>query len=256
MAYSVKKLAELSGVSVRTLHYYDEIGLLKPAYHSEGGYRQYEEEQLLLLQQILFYRELGFALKQIKKILGRSDFDKIAALASHREVLMKNVARTGKLIETIDKTIKHLKGEESMKDEELYGGFITKEKQKEYEAYLKNRLGEDHPAFAECEKKAKHLTKQDWEESQRKGDLRMRALVKLMQRQLPPSSPEVQAIVREHFEWLKTLWTPNKESFIGLGQGYTEFEWKKYFGTYDDNHPKLAMYLAAGMKEFAERELS
>ena len=72
MAYTVKKLAAMSGVSVRTLHWYDEVGLLKPAYHGANGYRYYEETQLLTLQQILFYRELGFELKQIKRVLGRS----------------------------------------------------------------------------------------------------------------------------------------------------------------------------------------
>src|SRR2546422_10049993 len=105
MPHTVKQLATMSGVSVRTLHFYDEVGLLKPAYHGANGYRFYEEPQLLTLQQILFYRELGFELKQIKRILGRADFEKIAALESHRKVLTKNVARTKKLIETIDKTI-------------------------------------------------------------------------------------------------------------------------------------------------------
>jgi DNA-binding transcriptional MerR regulator len=87
MAYTVAKLAQISGVSIRTLHWYDEVGLLKPAYYGSNGYRYYEEEQLLILQQILFFRELGFELKQIQRVLGRSDFDKRVALSSHREVL-------------------------------------------------------------------------------------------------------------------------------------------------------------------------
>jgi DNA-binding transcriptional MerR regulator len=104
MAYTVKKLAAMSAVSVRALHFYDEVGLLKPAYLGGNGYRIYEEPQLLMLQQILFYRELGFELKQIKKILSGPGFDKIAALESHRKVLQKNLAETRKLIVTIDKT--------------------------------------------------------------------------------------------------------------------------------------------------------
>src|ERR1700724_875257 len=123
MAYTVKQVAKMSGVSVRTLHFYDETGLLKPAYHRANGYRFYEEPQLLTLQQILFYRELGFELKQIERILGRADFEKVAALQSHRKVLQKNLARTGTLIETIDKTIKHLKGTKKMKSEEMFLGF-------------------------------------------------------------------------------------------------------------------------------------
>ena len=122
MAYTVKQVAAMSGVSVRTLHFYDETGLLKPAYHGANGYRFYEEPQLLTLQQILFYRELGFELKQIKRILGRADFEKVAALQSHRKVLQKNLARTRTLIETIDKTIQHLKGTKKMKSEEMFAG--------------------------------------------------------------------------------------------------------------------------------------
>jgi len=113
----------MSGVSVRTLHFYDETGLLKPAYHGANGYRFYEEPQLLTLQQILFYRELGFELKQIQEILGRADFERIAALQSHRKVLEENLTRTHTLIETIDKTIEHLKGTKTMKSEEMFAGF-------------------------------------------------------------------------------------------------------------------------------------
>src|SRR4051812_42458427 len=123
MAYTVKQVAAMSGVSVRTLHFYDETGLLKPAYHGANGYRFYEEPQLLILQQILFYRELGFELKQIQEILSRADFEKVAALQSHREVLQKDLTRIDELIETIDKTIEHLKGTKKMKSEEMFVGF-------------------------------------------------------------------------------------------------------------------------------------
>src|SRR5215468_7243463 len=98
MAYTVNKLAKMSGVSVRTLHFYDEAGLLEPAYYGANGYRFYEQAQLLTLQQILFYRELGFELKQIKRILSRADFEKLAALKEHRKLLSRNLARTSQLI--------------------------------------------------------------------------------------------------------------------------------------------------------------
>src|ERR1700745_831125 len=89
MAYTIKQVAAMSGVSVRTLHFYDETGLLPPAYRGGNGYRFYEEPQLLTLQQILFYRELGLELKQIEQILSQPDFEKLAALESHRKVLKK-----------------------------------------------------------------------------------------------------------------------------------------------------------------------
>lgn len=123
MVYTVKQVAAMSGVSVRTLHYYDEMALLKPAYIKANGYRIYQEPQLLMLQQILFYRELGFELKRIKEILSRRKFEKVDALKSHRQILEKNVMRTRTLIETIDRTINHLKGTKKMKSEEMFTGF-------------------------------------------------------------------------------------------------------------------------------------
>jgi len=123
MAYTVKQVAALSGVSVRALHFYHQMGLLNPAYIAANGYRFYEEPQLLSLQQILFYRELGFELKQIKRILGRADFEIVATLQSHRKVLQKNLDHTRLLLGTIDKTIKHMKGTRKMKNEEMFVGF-------------------------------------------------------------------------------------------------------------------------------------
>src|SRR6476619_7028452 len=90
MAYTVQQVAAMSGVSVRTLHFYDEVGLLKPAYVGANGYRFYEEPQLLTLQQILFYRELGFELKQIKRILGRADFEKMKERIAQSKIKVKD----------------------------------------------------------------------------------------------------------------------------------------------------------------------
>src|SRR3982751_1483134 len=137
MTYTVKQVGAMSGVSVRTLHFYDEAGLLKPAYYGTNGYRFYEEPQLLILQQILFYRELGFELKQIKQTLGRADFEKAAALQSHREVLEKNLTRTRTLIETIDKTITYLKGAKKMRSEEMFAGFTVAAGQDRFDEHIK-----------------------------------------------------------------------------------------------------------------------
>ena len=123
MAYTVKQLAGLSGVSVRTLRFYDQTSLLKPASRGRNRYRFYEEPQLLKLQQILFYRELGFELKRIKRVLGRPDFEVAAALRSHRTSLLSDAARTRTLVGTIDKTLAHLEGTAKMKDEEMFAGF-------------------------------------------------------------------------------------------------------------------------------------
>src|SRR5919108_6364745 len=113
---TVKQLSKLAGVTPRTLHHYDQIGLLKPTRVGDNGYRYYGEESVLRLQQILFYRELGIPLDDIKKIMGRRDFDVMGALRSHKEALQKQVARLNRLISTVNKTINHLKGNMAMSD--------------------------------------------------------------------------------------------------------------------------------------------
>ena len=255
--YTVKKLAKLSGVSIRTLRFYDEIGLLKPAYYGDNKYRYYEEEQLLMLQQILFFRELGFSLADIQRIVNSSDFDKIDSLNSHRQFLEKNLGRTKTLIKTIDKTISHLRGKIQMRNEELFVGFDP-EKQEEYKTYLINRLGENvKDSITASEKKMKNWNKEDWDKFHKEWDAICKELSNLLENNLKADAPEVQKIIQRHYHWLP--WTGiacTKEAYIGLGQGYTEFEWKKAFSPYDSNHPRLAKFLADAMRIFAERELS
>src|SRR5512144_287467 len=112
--YTVKQLSKLAGITPRTLHHYDEIGLLKPTHVGENGYRYYGEEAVLRLQQILFYRELDLPLDDIKKIMGRRDFDLMGALHSHKEALQRQVGRLHRLIATVDNTILHLRGQKEM----------------------------------------------------------------------------------------------------------------------------------------------
>lgn len=252
MAYTVTELAKLSKVSVRTLHWYDEVGLLKPAYYGDNGYRYYEEEQLLLLQQILFFRELGFELKQVQKILTRKDFDKVAALSSHRQVLEKNLQRTRKLIRTIDKTIEHLQGNKKMKKEEIFQGF-SKVQQAEYEKQLIDRFGEEAKShIEEARQNAKKWSKSDWERSQKEFDAICTELTKLLQKKTAARSSEVQVVIRRHFEWLKKFWTPNKDSYSGHGKFIEESDLRKPYEAYDARLPK---FISDGIQEFAKKEL-
>ena len=124
--FTVKQLSKLAGVTPRTLHHYDEIGLLKPSRVGDNGYRYYGEESLLRLQQILFYRELDIPLEDIKKIMGRRDFDVLGALRSHKDALKKQVTRLNRLINTVDNTINHLKGNTIMSDKDILKGLAKK----------------------------------------------------------------------------------------------------------------------------------
>ena len=253
MAYTVNKLATISGVSVRALHFYDEVGLLKPAYLGANGYRFYEEAQLLMLQQILFYRELGFELKQIKTILSRPDFDKLTALESHRKVLRKNLTQTRKLIVTIDKTIEHLKGTKKMKSQELFAGFDAKQQAK-HEQYLIDRFGEGmKEGIAQSKLKVKNWTKAHWEKSGAAFAGICQDLVQVMRREQPAGSREAQDVIRRHYEWLKQFWTPTRESYAGHSQLIVDSDLRKAYEAHDARLPE---FTAAAIKVFAEKELA
>lgn len=252
MTYTVKKLAQLSGISVRTLHFYDEIGLLKPAYYGENNYRYYEEAQLLMLQQILFFRELGFQLNDILRIISSADFDKIKVLESHRKTLEENLNQTHMLIETVDKTIAHLRGNRPMKLEEIFHGF-NDEKQKLYEDFLVES-GVEQDEIQKSKDKIKYWSKEQWLENKRQGDQIHADLVTTIKQQLNPSDPAVQKIIKQHYDLTTTFWTPTRESYIGLSQLYASHP--DFIKFYDDIHPKLLSFLMAAMKSYAERVLN
>lgn len=252
MPYTVNKLAKLSGVSVRTLHFYDEIGLLKPAFYGENNYRYYEEEQLLLLQQILFYRELGFQLNDIQKILSSESFDKVEALKLHKNTLSGDLDRIQNLIKTIDKTIAHLRGEETMKLEEIFFGF-TEEKQRLYEDFLvENGVSQD--VINQVRDKVKNWKKEQWLENKREADQIYAELSEAINKHLDPSSAEVQALIKKHYEMTTIFWTPTRESYIGLSQLYGSHP--DFVKFYEDIHPQLLSFLAEAMRIFAEKNLS
>lgn len=249
MAYSVTKLAKVANVSVRTLRWYDSIGLLPPSYYGSNGYRYYEEEQLLLLQQILFFRELGFELKRIKAIVGKSDFNKIAALQSHRKVLEQSLERTKKLIRTIDNTINHLKGTRKMKEPALFSGF-SKKKQAEYERQIVERFGEVH--VKESKQNAKSWTKAQEESFKQDFDAICKELAHLIEEKYKPGAQKVQDVIRKHYNWLKRAWTPTKETYAAHGRFIADSELAKAYRAY---HPQLPEFIAEAIQLFAESEL-
>lgn len=252
MAYTVTKIAQISGVSVRTLHWYDELGLLKPAYHGANGYRYYEEEQLLILQQILFFRELGFELKQIRRVLGRSDFDKMVALHSHRKVLQKNMEATRKLIKTIDKTIEHLKGTKKMKERELFSGF-SKEQQAEYERQIIERFGEQGKAHIEESKQnAKNWSKTDEENFKKEFGEICQDLTRLLGKKCKTNTKEVQDVIHRHFLWLSKCWTPTKETYAAHGQFIAESDLRKAYEVYNVSLPE---FISEAIQVYAKKEL-
>ena len=221
MRYTVNKLAKLSGVSPRTLRFYDEIDLLKPAFYGDNQYRYYEEEQLLVLQQILFFRELGFPLSDIQRIIECDDFNKIESLNTHKSLLQSSLEKTEKLIKTIDKTISHLRGKVIMRDAEMFDGFDPK-KQQEHEKYMLDTGILTQQQIDESWQKAAHWKKQNWEQFKDDGEQINQELAHAMKNHVQPDAEEVQTLIQRHYSWVNHFWTPTKESYAGLAQMYLD----------------------------------
>lgn len=257
MAYTVKKLSELSGVTVRTLHFYEEIGLLKPAYHGSNGYRYYEEKELLQLQQILFFKELGFSLKQIQKVLGRSDFDQLSALYSHRKSLNQEWEKIGQLLKTIDKTITHLKGKKKMKDKEIFDGFnITLvKKAKEGTSYFaaEETVGKSIKNPTKNVQDVEKRGKEFYENMTKTAHAIFKDLVHCIEKGVAPTSDEVQRIIKKHHTYTEQLQNATQEVYIAMAQLYQKHpEYRKQLDLF---HPQLAEFMAQGMRMFADQNL-
>jgi MerR family transcriptional regulator, thiopeptide resistance regulator len=255
MTYTVKQLAKLSGISARTLHFYDEIGLLKPAYYGENKYRYYQEEQLLLLQQILFYRELDFPLDDIRRILTSDTFDKVAALQSHKEILTGKLERLQKLHETIDKTIAHLRGEITMQAKELYYGFDS-EQQKQYEQQLVEQGVVDQSFIDASHQKINNWSTDDKENFIKEMEDINKAFIAALTANRQAASREVQALVKRHITWIRKSWQPNRQSYIGLGKMYQTPEFRKFYETRYPQHPELVDFIVDAMEIYANTELT
>jgi len=208
MTYSIKKLADLAGVSTRTLRYYDEFGLLKPSKTNHNGYRQYNHKSLLQLQQILFYRELDVPLKDIHLIMKHPDFTPIDALEDHRISLTNKATRLLKLIETIDITIATLQGETEMKDQEYFEGFD----ETQFEDEVKERWGKT-TKVAESQKKWGRYTKdQKGAIKAEGGEISVRMVTK--DPNTSPDDPGVQEAVGDYYVFLNKYFYTCEVSFL------------------------------------------
>jgi len=249
MSYTVKQLGKLAGVSARTLHFYDEIGLLRPATRTASGYRMYGERELLILQQIMFFRQLDVPLEEIRRILADPNFDQVRALRRHRELLEAQAARLGRLTKTVDKTLLMLEGTMTLSDAELYEGF-SQEQIERYKRESREAYGVE--VVEESERRAKGMSKGQWQAVRDEGDAVTRGLAGLMDR--PVHDPEVQALIARHYKWVCTFWTPDAAAYTGLGQLYTDNP--EFQANYDKYAVGLADFLREAMAYYAEQELA
>lgn len=213
--YRVGEAAQLSGVSVRTLHYYDEIGLLSPSSAEENGYRCYHEDDLERLQQILFYRELDFPLNEIKDLLLLPHYDRREATKHHRELLVLKRRRLDGLISLLDET---LKGAPVAFSE--FDMTPIEEAKQAYTQEVRARWGTSD-AYRESEGKVAQYTQKDWESITGQSQAIFSAFAALAAQEVDPAQSEVQALVvrwKDHIT--EHYYACTDEILSGLGEMY------------------------------------
>ncbi|MEI5992939.1 MerR family transcriptional regulator [Candidatus Enterococcus mansonii] len=221
MDYTIKKVAELSGISTRTLRYYDEIDLLKPAHINSSGYRIYSTKELDRLQQILFYRSLDMKLDDIQKLLSTPDFDPQHALQAHYQQLLKKRQQIDQLILTVEKTLRYQKGEIKMTDTEKFIGFKQaklKQNEERYGKEIREKYGEEQ--VASSNKQFLNLSETDFANMET-AENEMFEVLKIVMATADFKSSEAKKVFDIHKEWLSyTSPSYSPEMHRGLGQMY------------------------------------
>jgi DNA-binding transcriptional MerR regulator len=242
MEYTVQKLGLMAGVSTRTLRYYDEIGILKPARINSSGYRIYGQGEVDRLQQILFYRELGVSLDNIKDIVTAPSFDGAKALREHREKLLEKRAQLDLLIANVDKTIALTEGRMKMTDKEKFEGFKQKmidDNEKKYGEEIRKKYGED--TVNKSNEKVKNMSQEEYDEVTRLAEQVSETLSEAFKTG-DPASELAQKAADLHKQWLTYYWSEySKEAHAGLGQMYVDDE--RFTAYYDKEQPGTAEFL-------------
>ena len=246
MKMQINEFAKLAGVSVRTLHYYDEIGLLKPAFVDEqNGYRFYDEISLERMQEILFYRELDFELKSIAEILSSPDYDKQKALAEQRKLLILKKERLERIIAALDGAEK---GRVTMT---AFDNSDYETARNRYEAEAKRRWGET-AAYKEHAEKTASYSKDKW---QSVTDGLMTVLAKFaacMKDGHMTDSDEAQALVKELQNYItENYYTCTDEILAGLGQMYVADE--RFKTNIDQHAPGTATFISQAIALFCKK---
>ncbi|ALC87552.1 MerR family transcriptional regulator [Bacillus sp. FJAT-22090] len=242
MEYTVQKLGQLAGISTRTLRYYDEIGLLKPARINSSGYRIYGSAEIDKLQQILFYRELGVNLDQIKEIMTSDTFDRSIALKEHREKLLEKRTQLDLLIANVDKSIQQTERGIIMSDKEKFEGFkqkMVEDNEKQYGKEIREKYGEE--AVNKSNAKVKGMTQAQYEEVTNLAE-EIAVNLKAAMATGDPNSELAQKTADLHRQWLSFYWNEyTKEAHAGVAQMYVDDE--RFTAYYDKIQPGAAEFL-------------
>lgn len=246
MSYTVKQLATMAGVTARTLHYYDEIGLLRPSSVGDNGYRYYDDAAALRLQQIMFYRELGLSLDDIGAVLDSPEFDLLLALRAHREALRRRAARLNELIDTVDRTILHLRGKAEMSTNELFQGFDD-ETQARYEEEAMTLY--DPKLVKESSLRWKGYSAEQKAGIIAEGQAVSTDMAALIGRR--PNDPDVQAVAARWHAHMRRYYEPTPAIMRGLARGYEEDP--RFSALYESIHPELPAFLRAAIDHYVDQ---
>jgi MerR family transcriptional regulator, thiopeptide resistance regulator len=253
MSMTIGKAAATARLSVRTLHHYDAIGLLRPTGRSEAGYRLYSAEDLQRLQQILVFRELGFALRDIKRIMNDPGFEARRALAAQRGLLAEKQRRGAAMLAAVDAALESLEKGTTMHADELFEGFGDFDP-KDYEDEARERWGESE-AYKESARRTSSYTKDDWRRIREESEAITAAFVDAMDRGLPADDPAAQAAVERHRQHMaRYFYEPTLELYDGLADLWVDDV--RFTKNIDKARQGLAAYQRAAVKAWvaARRE--
>lgn len=231
MEYTIKKLSEMAGISARTLRYYDEINLLKPCRINSSGYRIYSENEVDILQQILFYRSLDMKLDEIKEVISKPDFDINKALVEHYNDLISRRNQLDKLILTVEKTLAYRKGEILMSNLDKFEGFKKvklEENETKYGKEIREKYGEEAVKFTN--EKWLNMSEDDFKEMNKVENNIIEELKEVIETQ-DLDSEAARNIFENHKAWLKFSWKSySKETHAGLAKMYvSDKRFAKYY---------------------------
>jgi MerR family transcriptional regulator, thiopeptide resistance regulator len=247
MSWSIQQVARMSGVTARTLRYYDEIGLLSPARVGSNGYRYYEHAQLLRLQEVLLLRDLGLDLATIGAVID-AERDRVEALRRHHRRLTDERDRLDRLAATVAITIEHLEKGTDMPAENLFHGF---EFGPEYIARLKEHT--DHPELTEVQRNIADWSGEDFKSFNEEGHQLERRLLALLRDGVAAHDEAALAILEEDLALQRKVWTPTKDGYTQLAEAVTEpSEWRTHLDSMD---PRLAEYLRDAMLAYADARM-
>jgi DNA-binding transcriptional MerR regulator len=250
MKNTVGDVARLAGVSVRTLHHYDEVGLLEPSDRSDAGYRLYTTEDLERLQQILFYKELGFTLEEIRTLMGDPAFDRREALLTQREMIAEQALRLEALLGLIDRTLTSLGGGIQMTKEEMFEVFGDFDPA-EHEDEVKERWG-DTDAYKESARRTATYTKADWARFKAESEEINAAITALMDEGVEADDPRAMDAVDRARLQIDTWFYPcSHQMHVGLAQMYIADP--RFTATYEKIHTGMAQYVHDAILANAKR---